>query len=248
MKYPYIIIDNDLDTTKAIQLAFEEHIDYICLGVVGDRQEGVNVILERNPKLVFLSIDLVDGLGGAGNFFVINELRKYMTMLPGFVIMSKSDTYAIESIRQKVLDYIVKPFDRNVLRKALLRYQNDIIEEVAENDNIMCFKSYGDYRFVNLDEVIYLKADNNTTDFILNNGQTVQAFKTLKHFQTGLPDCFVRIHNSYIVNSNYISRIHFGKSKCTMKVLKIPIPFSKSYKENVEEIRDVLSNKSVLQL
>jgi DNA-binding LytR/AlgR family response regulator len=65
-------------------------------------------------------------------------------------------------------------------------------------------------------DICYLQADNNSTDIHLNNGEMVTAFKTLKHFEGALLFPFVRIHNSYIVNS-YISRIH-RNAVCYIKI------------------------------
>lgn len=245
MKYPYVIIDSDPKASNAIQIAFENHCDYRCTGIAKTEKEGLNMILERSPKLVFLEVETPGTYAEVSRYTIINELKKYLSVLPSFIVVTKTIDYAVEGIRHQILDYVLKPLDNNALLRAIMRHKKDLVDHI---DNTICFKSYGDYRFVNLDEVLYLKADSNTTDFILYNGQTVEAFKTLKHFQNTLPEHFVRIHNSYIVNCNYISRIHFGKSKCTIKNLTAPIPFSKSYKNNVEEIKDILSQKSILQL
>ncbi|MCB0443367.1 MAG: LytTR family transcriptional regulator [Flavobacterium sp.] len=102
--------------------------------------------------------------------------------------------------------------------------------------NLICIKSYGDYRFLELDEITFLKADNNSTDITLHNGEVITAFKTLKYFEENLPVNFFRIHNSYIVNKNYVSRVHTGNTVCYIKNTKTQLPFSKSYKENVEQI------------
>jgi len=102
--------------------------------------------------------------------------------------------------------------------------------------NLICIKSYGDYRFLELDEIAFLKADNNSTDITLKNGEVITAFKTLKYFEENLPSYFFRIHNSYIVNKNYVSRIHTGNTVCYIKNSKTQLPFSKSYKDNVEQI------------
>lgn len=101
---------------------------------------------------------------------------------------------------------------------------------------VICIKSYGDYRFLELDTIAFLKADNNSTDITLHNNEQVTAFKTLKYFEEHLPDNFFRIHNSYIVNKNFISRIHTGNSLCYIKNSKHQIPFSKSYKDQIEQI------------
>jgi len=76
----------------------------------------------------------------------------------------------------------------------------------------------------------------------------VTAFKTLKHFEGVLPYPFARIHNSYIVNRNYISRIHTGNAVCYIKNTTTKLPFSKSYKENVDLIISEFANGNYLEI
>lgn len=241
MKYPYVIVDTDEKIAASIQLALEGNSDYICTGVAEDEQDAINLIIERRPRIVFLDPDTPGSHGNKTHFKLLTALTNYMTRLPEFVIVSHSADYAIEGIRLKVMDYMLKPFSRHDVNRTILRFQKEFS---SMDDHTICFKSYGDYKFVDIDEVLYLKADNNTTDFILENGDKVEAFKTLKHFQNLLPNHFVRIHNSYIINTHYVSRIHFGKAKCAMKNTDDLIPFSKSYKNNVEEIKNILANSS----
>ncbi len=245
MKYPYVIIDNDEKIADTIQIALEGHTDYICTGIAKDEQTALDLILERKPRLVFLEPEVSGVHTEKTQYALMTELAKYMSQLPEFIVVTKTSDYAIEGIRNRILDYVLKPFNKNQIIRTLMRFEKDF-DQVG--DNTLCFKSYGDYRFVDVDEVLYLKADNNTTDFIMSTGNTVEAFKTLKHFQNLLPDHFVRIHNSYIINTHYVSRIHFGKAKCAIKNTNDMIPFSKSYKNNVEEIKDTLSKKSLINI
>jgi DNA-binding LytR/AlgR family response regulator len=113
---------------------------------------------------------------------------------------------------------------------------------------VLCIKSYGDYRYIDASDICYFQADNNSTDIHLNNGEMVTAFKTLKHFEGVLPFPFARIHNSYIVNRNYISRIHTGNAVCYIKNTTTKLPFSKSYKENVDLIISEFANGNYLEI
>jgi len=119
---------------------------------------------------------------------------------------------------------------------------------VEEKPLIICVKSYGDYRFIEAKDIAYLQADNNSTDIHLFNGEMITAFKTLKHFENVLSSPFVRIHNSYIVNIDYVSRIHTGNSVCYIKNTTIKLPFSKSYKENVDAIINSISKGNYLEI
>jgi DNA-binding LytR/AlgR family response regulator len=117
-----------------------------------------------------------------------------------------------------------------------------------EKPLIICVKSYGDYRFIEAKDICYLQADNNSTDIHLYNGEMITAFKTLKHFEGVLTSPFVRIHNSYIVNIDYVSRIHTGNAVCYIKNTTIKLPFSKSYKENVDSIINSITTGNYLEI
>lgn len=120
--------------------------------------------------------------------------------------------------------------------------------QTTQKPLVICVKSYGDYRYIDAAEICYLQADNNSTDIHLNSGEMITAFKTLKHFESVLQPPFVRIHNSYIVNCNYIGRIHTGNSVCHIKNSSVKIPFSKSYKENIEQIINSIASGNYLEI
>lgn len=113
---------------------------------------------------------------------------------------------------------------------------------------VICVKSYGDYRYIQASDVAYLQADNNSTDIHLSSGEMITAFKTLKHFEGVLSYPFVRIHNSYIVNSDHVSRIHTGNAVCHIKDSTNKLPFSKSYKENIEGIIATIAAGNYLEI
>ncbi len=141
--------------------------------------------------------------------------------------------------------------EEDVVVKETKEVTNEItfIEPSEKNKPLtICVKSYGDYRYINANDISYLQADNNSTDIHLNNGEMITAFKTLKHFEGVLRFPFVRIHNSYIVNTNYISRIHTGNAVCHIKDSTTKLPFSKSYKENVDQIINTFASGNYLEI
>jgi DNA-binding LytR/AlgR family response regulator len=244
MQITYAIIDH-----KKTRLALKKKIaelfpNFICISETQEYEESMNAILKFAPHLVFLNVDDSFTEAVSSPFSFINELYNYQKKIPNFIALSATKDLAYTAIKNNFLDYIVKPLSEFELRKALLRFQTNQPFDQAT----LCLKSYKDYRFVDTDELLFLKADNNATDFFMNDGRKISAFKTLKKFEVLLPDNFVRIHNSYIINVNYVSRINFGKSKCFIKKSDYNIPFSRSYKENVELLKNSLSKSAVLSL
>ena len=117
-----------------------------------------------------------------------------------------------------------------------------------EQPLIICVKSYGDYRYIDAKDIQYFQADNNSTDIYLHNGEMITAFKTLKLFEEILPKQFLRIHNSYIVNIAYVSRIHTGNTVCYIKNSTTKLPFSKSYKQNIDEIIATIASGNYIEV
>lgn len=232
-KFKYLIIDSQLEDVTLLQQQIKKYQDYVCVGVARSKGEAINLIIDHLPQLVFFSVDL--GLDNCkeSSFSIIHELHQYVNVLPTFIAMSDSTEYSYQSIKNGVFDYLLKPLDYFDLKKMLMRYEKNQPES-----SLICLKSFTEFRFLKVEDIIYLKADNNTTDFYLKDGSMVTSYKTLKTFEDELPNIFARIHKSYMVNISYINKIHFSKFHCSLKHTSNLIPFSKSLKSRMLEIKD----------
>ncbi|WP_227873867.1 LytR/AlgR family response regulator transcription factor [Flavobacterium nackdongense] len=329
MNFPYIIIDDNQESvlkTKAIADGFSE---LVFVASANNYADGLHLILEHNPKLIFLEIDPADTSTNL-SLALINELYRYLKVVPKVIITTSKKELAFDAIQYEVADYLIKPVQRIDFIKFILKIKKTVDEEpssfvvekqifneptvpkpelplnnfeedkqeetapipeettaletstfeepadlettnspdeessseedtilhipkqrlvpISEQPLILCIKSYGDYRYIDARDICYFQADNNSTDIHLNTGEMVTAFKTLKHFEGILSAPFARIHNSYIVNSSYISRIHTGNAVCYIKNTTTKIPFSKSYKENIDAIISDFANGNYLEI
>ena len=279
MNYPYIIIDDDQENVLKTQAIADGFSELVFVASANNYADGLNLILEHTPKLIFLEIDPTSKTSNL-SLTLINELYRYLKVIPKIIITTSKKELAFEAIQFEVADYLLKPVQRIDLVKSLLKLKKSIGEdevflaqtpvfdtspklslteqykeplihaEIPNNEQplILCIKSYGDYRYIDARDICYFQADNNSTDIHLNNGEMITAFKTLKHFEGILPSPFVRIHNSYIVNRNCISRIHTGNSVCYIKNTTVKVPFSKSYKTNVDIIISDFANGNYLEI
>jgi len=278
MNYPYIIIDDDQESVLKTQAIADGFSELVFVASANNYADGLNLILEHNPKLIFLEIDPADKTSNL-SLALINELYRYLKVIPKIIVTTSKKELAFDAIQYEVSDYMIKPVQRIDLVKSLLKLKKSIGEDevfwaqtpvlaqipkiqeeqvtksseqvVIKNNEqplVLCIKSYGDYRYIDARDICYFQADNNSTDIHLNNGEMITAFKTLKHFEGVLPHPFSRIHNSYIVNRNYISRIHTGNAVCYIKNTTTKLPFSKSYKENVDIIISEFANGNYLEI
>ncbi len=231
MNYSFIIIKDRNKPFDVIQQSMESFRYYSCLGVFENDETTIEKLIKIKPHLVFVHIDS-SVKNTTFSFDTVNELYQYMEIIPYFVVLSDTSEYALKAIQCGFSDYLLTPLDWHCLGKCLFKFEKRVPK--ATNNSI-CIKSFSDYRFIDLQDIIYLKADNNSTDFKLQNGKVVTAFKTLKHFEQSLPFHFLRIHKSYIVNIHYVSRIHLSMSRCYLNYNE-DLPFSASYKNNIDYI------------
>ena len=232
MQFSYILIDKS-DYLNSILEHLKSFDDFFCLSICKTRSEGVNKILELKPNIVFLSTDDKDINPESITFSLISELHEYLEELPTIIVLSNNREEAFEAYQRGVSGFLLKPLDSNQLRKCLMRYQKTHKALFLDKISI---KSNGDYNFIKANEIVYLKADNNTTDFYLKSGKIISAFKTLKYFEKLLPFYFFRIHNAYVINVDYVTRINLGKNSCYLLNNEIILPFSRTYKENIDTI------------
>lgn len=236
-KYKYIIIDSQIEDIGNLNKHLLSYDNFYNVGNAKCKSEAINLIIEEQPKLVFLNTELIEGMKIENSFGIINELRQYLDFLPQFIAMSNSTKDSYRAIKNGVFDYLLKPFNHFEIKKTLLRFEKNQPKSTS-----ICLKSFTEYRFLTSKDILFLKADNNTTDFFLKDGTVVTCCQTLKNFELSLPKVFVRIHKSYMVNVSYITKIHFSKFQCTVKYTKHVIPFSKRLKSTMEDIRDFILN------
>ena len=224
MLYSFILLSGN-KFSKEILNTISLFEDLFCVGKVESEIEALNIILEKRPDLVFINTD---------SFITTDflyELSNFIENLPYIVVISDDINLAYKVIKQSVNDFLLRPIELTEFRKSYLRFSKS---QKKIKESRLIIKSNSDYNFVKIEEILYLKADNNTTDFYLTSGKTITAYKTLKFYEEQLPFTFLRIHNSYVVNINYVTRINIGKSKCYLD--NQLLPFSRTYKNNIDII------------
>jgi two-component system, LytTR family, response regulator LytT len=82
---------------------------------------------------------------------------------------------------------------------------------------------------INFDELLYLESLGDYIEFHLANGSTISSKEKISHMENALPESFIRIHRSFIVNRSKISSF----SREQMIVAEKELPISRSYRQSV---------------
>lgn len=175
-------------------------------------KESVEKIGKHRPQLVFLDVELEDGSGF--------DVLKLMEPIEFDVIVTTShDKYAIQAIKHRALDYLLKPFQAAEVKEAMgkigqrLRIEPErTITPPHEALKKIAVPTSDGLLLISVDEIIRLESERNYTDFFLTGNRKVVVTRSLKEFEELLtPKGFFRVHHSHIVNLNQITRYVRGE-------------------------------------
>ena len=239
MDYSYAIIDTNASSNLQLQLQLQEYGDFFHTGTALEADEGLNLILKTLPDLVIVNFSQNASL----LFQMVMQLHQYVDKLPLFIAVSSTKEYAYDALKGGFFDYWLLPHNEFEIRKTIFKLRKQLPKEQVPST--LCLKTYNDYHYLDTKDILYLKADNNSTDFIMRDGKIISAYKTLKTFEKTLPKNFIRIHQSYILNTKYVSRINYGKNTCSLRNSDYQLPFSKSYRDKIDELKSLLSINAI---
>lgn len=234
----YLLIEKNKTNVERINSVLTTDDGFNCIGTVSSYEVSMKIILKEAPSLVLINLDnTLDQ-----PFIFKKELNQFVENVPEFIGISSEKEKAYHAIKNNFFDFYLTPIqDLDILKSKLLLQKKKIIPV----KKTICLKSYNDFQYINTDDILFLKADNNTTDFYMENGNVISAFKTLKTYETSLPENFIRIHKSYVINKNFVFRINFGKSQCAVKLDSNNIPFSNTYADKVRVLNHDLIETSI---
>lgn len=193
---------------KELQLSCPE-VDLV--GVAQNVKDGVQKISEQNPELVFLDIQLSDGLG----FDILQELK----VIDFKVIFTTAySEYALKAIKFSALDYLLKPIDSSELRIAVDKARVQDSTEINKKINVFSHNQRSSARLdrialqtsegISIHEVsklIRCQAKSNYTHLFFEDGFSLLVTKTLKEFEELLSlNDFERIHHSHLINMSHL--------------------------------------------
>jgi two-component system LytT family response regulator len=139
------------------------------------------------------------------------------------VFVTAYNHYAIDALNAHASYYLMKPISIDELIKAVDYVTEIKTKEDALQDQVLVPKTNNDngkitipqqdgFEVINTADILYCKADDNYTEIYLNTNKKKLVSKTLKYFEDALIESsFARVHKSYLVNVNEITKYLKGK-------------------------------------
>jgi two-component system LytT family response regulator len=216
-----VLIDDEVHCLDTLSILLNDYCPQVrVMERCKSAKDGLVAIETHEPVLVFLDIEMP----------VMNgfELLELFTALPFAVIFTTSyDQYAIKAIRFSALDYLLKPIDPKELVAAIHKIQKQknlpsaeqlqmLMGQVKHKENsffkIAVPTSEG-FELIPADQVVFCEANDNYTHLFLKNKIKIIASRTLKEMEEQLQgfSFFIRVHHSYIVNLNEVTKYIRGE-------------------------------------
>lgn len=236
-----IIVEDDVNASSILEIMLDSVTQEINIMAICDTVESAIFSIDKlQPDLVFLDVNLPDGLG----FDVLKKCH-YDTFKVIFTTI-ESD-YALQAFEFSALHYLIKPLQLESLQTALNRFQElnyiheqkEIIQlansSVSNQIEKLMLYSNGSYSIYDLKDIIRFEAESNYTLVYIKPSLKIMVSKNIQFYENLLiKEQFARVHNSHLINLKHIKKINKGKYNKVLMTDNIEITVSKSKKEDFE--------------
>jgi len=203
-----LIVDDELysrDELKHLLQAFPS------IQIVGEAETGESAImkaLQLQPDVVFLDVEMpkMNGMEAAK---ALMELKK----APYIVFATAYPQFAAEAFRYDAIDYILKPYDEDLLKETVERIEKKfsqdtpIIHEVGKSAAKLAVEAEGEIYYIDPKDILYMFREEKVTKIIARTGE-FEVKTPLKDLECRLNSfSFFRIHKSYLVNLEHVTRL-----------------------------------------
>lgn len=222
-----LMVEDERGAVEVFKNLIVRHQDsFEFLGVARNVKEAVAAIEEEEPDLLILDISLPDGTG----FDVLEIIGDIKFEV---IFLTAHESFAIKAIKNNAFDYILKPFQSTEMNQALRKVKTKIEEKSKKGEaQKIALHTQDGIDFININDLLYLKASSNYTEIYLVGGEKLMASKTLKSFEQILDHPMLRIHNSYMLNLNRVKKFDKSESSILLDSGK-SIPVSKQRKREL---------------
>ena len=218
-----VIVDDERPARDELAFLLKAFSDVNIVAQGKNGLEALALIKEHDPDLVFLDVQM-PGLDGFG---VIKKLVERKLRVPQIVFATAYDNYAIQAFEVNAVDYILKPFDKARVGKAIQRAKKLVESHASPVERLeslvgqlampaakaaqpvkLLVKSQSRMFLVDAEDVIYASIEDGAITIFAREAEGVSNYRTIEELAAGLDaETFWRAHRSYLVNINHIKEV-----------------------------------------
>ena len=232
--------------------------------IVGQKKNGVEtmaLIKEHSPNLLFLDMQM-PGLDGFG---VLKKLVERKVKVPHVVFATAFDQYAVQAFEVNAVDYVLKPFDKGRVAKAIQRAKREIESQTSPAERLemlvnqlgagragarsigagqpvkLLVRSQQRLLLVDSQDLIFASIEDGTITVVGREIEGTSNCRTLEELHAALDaETFWRPHRSYLVNIRHIREVvPWFKSSYMIKMAdkkNTEVPVSRAQTKRLREL------------
>jgi len=210
-----LIIEDEYPARLRMHQLLEAHTETIAiLGEADTGKKAIALIEAQKPDVIFLDIQLPDMTGF--------DVLKKISYQPSIIFTTAYSEYALKAFENYSIDYLVKPiekerFDQSIQKLKHWDQKNKVDEQLVEHllqamkkpkmVQSLPIKKKDKIILVDFEQIVFFKAEDKYVNVHMNNGTEHLLSKSLSALADTLPEQFIRLHRSYIVNRKFVSEI-----------------------------------------
>lgn len=209
-----VIIDDDEKALSNIHEMLIDYPDLKILGMASNAQQGMELLINYQPDILFLDIELPDING----MEFLDIVKKKFPELYVIIFTGKYNNYQDEVFEHNENDYLLKPVLSQELDKVVRRYRHHVYCNRAvartpitqKNDLLAITTITNEMRIVRVSEIGYFRysTQRKVWEVALNDNSFLTLHKGTSALTIlGYSNQFVQTHQSYIVNINSVMLI-----------------------------------------
>jgi len=249
-----IIVDDEKPAREELAYLLKGFPEINVIGQGKNGVEAVNLIKEHTPDLVFLDVQM-PGLDGFG---VLKKRVERNMKVPHVVLATAFDHYAVQAFDVNAVDYVLKPFDKARISKAIQRARREIEAQTSPVERLenlvsqlgagkqtppvkIIVKTQQKLLLVDAEDLIFASIERGMISVTAKDVEGSSNYRRLEELNAALDsDSFWRPHRSFLVNIHYIKEVvPWFKSTFMLKMndkKHTEIPVSRSQIKRMREL------------
>lgn len=240
-----VIVDDDDVSLENLDFSLRKDTRFQVEGVARNGKQGKKVITKVRPDLLFLDVEMPDMTG----MELLQDIRDSISWNMKVVFYTAYDKYMIQAIRESAFDYLLKPFEEQDLQDILERFvrQKEADSRIVPyagtplhaGQTFIVFTPTNDMRALRPAEIGFFRycSERKQWEVILSQQPPLVLRRGMTAEQIiQYSPCFVQIHQSYIINIDYLMIIKDSKCLLYPPFDKVDELFvSKKYKKELQD-------------
>jgi two-component system response regulator LytT len=218
-----IIVDDEKPARDELAFLLKAFPEINIIGQGKNGVDAVNLIREHSPDLVFLDVQM-PGLDGFG---VLRKLVERKMKVPHVVFATAFDHYAVQAFDVNAVDYVLKPFDKARIAKAIQRARKVMETQTSTAERLeqlvsqlngntkqnvqpakILVKSGQRLLLVAAEDLIFASIDDGLITVVGRDVEGTSNYRTLEELHAALDsETFWRPHRSHLVNIHHIKEV-----------------------------------------